>query len=643
MTANANEKTLTYASSNAGVVSVDNNGVIKANALGTATITVTASSGVKRILTVTVVPTPAASVTLNKTQATLKATETVQLTATILPVTTTDKTVKWTTSDSAIATVDANGNVTAGAVGDAMITATCGTVSATCAVTVVPTPAASISLNKTEATLIPDETVELNVTILPETTTDKTVSWTSSNESVAVVDANGIVTAKSVGTATITATCGTVSATCAITVKPVLATGITLDITDKNVFDGEDFKLTATVTPENTTDKTVIWSSSDEDVVTVDQEGNVHASGVGTATITATCGSVNATCAVTVKPLLPTFVATDKDGTSVKRGASVAEDKAPVTVVITNPYPGEKMNISVMNTSIGTNFDYESTEATYTVTFPESAEWTVGVMLFIKGYKSYAEFNCTIEGEVRHNLYAPYVEFLDEDDNTVESPSTQLPLRMVISNQNYYEGVKMVYTINGEETETGEHTVEIELTEPGKIDYSVYCKLGKKSLSTVTEGSYMIEVCAAKLAAPEITFTTPEGEIVPVTCTITNPNLDGYGTIVYAIGTSQWFETDDAEVTFTLPFDGTYTVKAYVRNNEHEDLSSDISEKSYEQVDVPGISFGGEEVTVRGGEIIAPEGAEIYTIGGIRMANGRVAPGIYIVRTAKKTVKVVVK
>lgn len=353
---------------------------------------------------------------------------------------------------------------------------------------------------------------------------------------------------------------------------------------------------------------------------------------------------VEGTITVTPAPVkVPTFAATDKEGAAVENGGTVAEDKAPVTVVITNPFPGEDMFVSVMNLSTGSSTDHETTEATYTVTLDESAEWAMGAMQFVNGNESYAEFSCTIEGEVRYNLYPPYVEFLDADDNEVESPAKQLPIRMVISNQNYYEGVKMVYTINGEETETDENSVEIEITQPGKITYSVYCKMGTKSESQKVEGTYEIEASAAKLAAPEITFTTPEGETVPVTCTITNPNLNGYGTIVYAVGTSQWFESDEATVTFVLPSDGTYTVKAYVRNNENEELNSDVTEKQYEQVGVDGISFGTEGVTVRGGEIIVPEGAEIYNLSGIRMADGRVAPGIYIVRTAGKAVKVTVK
>ncbi len=136
---------------------------------------------------------------------------------------------------------------------------------------------------------------------------------------------------------------------------------------------------------------------------------------------------------------------------------------------------------------------------------------------------------------------------------------------MTISHQNYIEGAQMVYTINGETTTTDEREVVIALTEPGTITYSVYVKVGTKSVSETVEGSYEVTADAVKLAAPVISFSTPEDEIQPVTVTITNPNLGGIGTLFYSIGTSSWFEADGATVTFTLPSDGVYTIRAYVR------------------------------------------------------------------------------
>ena len=362
--------------------------------------------------------------------------------------------------------------------------------------------------------------------------------------------------------------------------------------------------------------------------------------------LTGTSQTVEGTFTVLpAKPKEPTFVATDKDGAPVANQATVAEDKAPVTVVITNPYPGQELYISVANIDNGSSNDYQTTEATYTVTLGESGQWGVGAMQYVDGNETYAEFDCMIEGEIRYNLAAPYVEFLDADDEVVESPANKLPLRMVIASQNYYEGVQMIYTINGEEKTSDENYVEIELTQPGTVTYSVYCKLGTKSVSATTEGTYEITAEAVKLAAPTITFTTPEGETEPVTVTITNPNLNGAGTILYSIGTSAWFEGDGATVTFTLPNDGVYTVRAYVRNNTDETLNSDITTEEYILDGIESIGFGAEGVKVVGGHIMVPEGAEVYSIGGMRVNTlDRVAAGIYIVRLANgTTTKVIVK
>ena len=166
----------------------------------------------------------------------------------------------------------------------------------------------SITLNVTEQTLIEGETLALTANVTPENATNKTLTWTSSDESVATVDANGNVTAVKEGTATITvkATDGSnASASCVVTVKAavVLVESITLNVTEQTLSEGETLALTATVTPENATNKTLTWSSSDESVATVDANGTVTAIKEGTATITvkATDGSeVSAQCTINV-------------------------------------------------------------------------------------------------------------------------------------------------------------------------------------------------------------------------------------------------------------------------------------------------------------------------------------------------------
>ena len=169
--------------------------------------------------------------------------------------------------------------------------------------------ATGVTLNETALSLRPTETARLTAAVAPENTTD-TLVWTSSNAAVATVK-DGVVTAKSAGTATITAACGSVKSECVVTVlPPILATGVTLDKTALKLYEGDAAKLTAAVEPENTTDKTIVWTSSDNAVATV-KDGTVTAVKAGTATITAACGEAKAECAVTVKaPVEPA----QKDG-----------------------------------------------------------------------------------------------------------------------------------------------------------------------------------------------------------------------------------------------------------------------------------------------------------------------------------------
>ena len=161
------------------------------------------------------------------------------------------------------------------------------------------TPATGVTLDQTELTLTAGKTASLKATVQPENTTD-TIVWSSSKEEVATVE-NGIVTAKAACETVITATCGTVKAECAVTVTPpVMASAVTLDKTELNLYTGDTAALTAAIQPEDTTDPTIAWTTTDAEVASV-QNGVVTAGKTGTATITASCGEAKAQCAVTVK------------------------------------------------------------------------------------------------------------------------------------------------------------------------------------------------------------------------------------------------------------------------------------------------------------------------------------------------------
>ena len=157
-----------------------------------------------------------------------------------------------------------------------------------------------VALTQNTLTLEIGDNATLIATVNPSNATDKSVTWSSSNPSVATVS-NGKVTAVGTGSATITAAAGGKSASCAVTVSAanVVVTGVTLSQTSLALNPGGSATLTATVSPSNATDKSVTWSSSNPSVATV-SNGKVTAVGAGSATITATAGSKSVSCAVTV-------------------------------------------------------------------------------------------------------------------------------------------------------------------------------------------------------------------------------------------------------------------------------------------------------------------------------------------------------
>lgn len=169
--------------------------------------------------------------------------------------------------------------------------------------TPTPTPVAvtSVTLSQSAAELKVSETITLTATVSPSNATDKTVTWTSSNTGVASVS-GGTVKAIAEGTATITASAGGKSASCSVKVIPnvIAVTGITLNQQEIALIVGDTFQLTATVSPDNATDKTVNWSSKDDQIATVDKTGQVTAKAPGKTVVSATSGSIVAKCEVSV-------------------------------------------------------------------------------------------------------------------------------------------------------------------------------------------------------------------------------------------------------------------------------------------------------------------------------------------------------
>ena len=304
----AYDRSFTWKSGNPGVAAVNNNGRVTAAAKGTAVIKAAANdgSGVFAECKITVRQ-PVTSLTLNKTSLTVNRGATATLTATVGPSNADNKKVKWTTSNSAVATVSSTGAVKGVKKGTATITATAADGSgkkAACTVT-VKQPVTSVKLNKTTLTIDAKKTATLTATVGPSNANNKNVKWTTSNSAVATVTVSGKVKAIKKGTATITATARDGSgkkATCKVTVKQPV-TSLTLDKTDLKLKIGKKSTLKATVKPANANNKDVKWTTSNKSVATVTSDGKVKGIKYGTATITATArdgSGKKATCKVAV-------------------------------------------------------------------------------------------------------------------------------------------------------------------------------------------------------------------------------------------------------------------------------------------------------------------------------------------------------
>lgn len=293
---NTTDQTIQWQTSDAQIANVEN-GLVTALAPGK--ITITAKNGSQNATcSVTVEPVIAEQIILDQTNVAVNVNSTVTISANILPLNTTDKNVVWTSLNPEIANV-VNGIITGMNPGTTVVTASCGNASASCIVNVLQ-PATSISLNQISLALNVGDIYDLIATVEPQNTTD-IVIWSSSDAETAIVNENGIITALKAGSTIITAICGDKTAKCEVTVSDVVATNITLNLTELNLISGQSYQLVATILPSNTTFPVVTWTSSNPSIATVSEDGAVSAITEGNTKITATCGEVSAFCQVTVK------------------------------------------------------------------------------------------------------------------------------------------------------------------------------------------------------------------------------------------------------------------------------------------------------------------------------------------------------
>ena len=385
---NATNKNVTWTTNNSSVASVSN-GVVTGLSTGTATIRATTEDGgYSATCTVTVKASTVSvqGVTLSANTLSIKVGGTSNLTANISPSNATNKNVTWSTNNSSVASVD-NGTITGLSAGTAIITVTTvdGSYSATCAVN-VSVGVTGVSLSAHSLTLKNGNTYTLGYTITPNNATNKNVTWSTNNNAIVSVSSTGLITAKSVGQASISVvtTDGNFIDSCVVTVEEVVTTvsvtGVTLSANSLSMKVGETSNLTANISPSNATNKNVTWSSNSTTVANVNN-GIVTANSAGQATIRVRTedGGYMDSCVVTVSA-----VSTTVNVTGVTLSTNTLSMKVGgTTTLIANIRPSNATN---QNVTWSTNNGSVASVSNGVVTAKAKGQATITVRTADGGY-----------------------------------------------------------------------------------------------------------------------------------------------------------------------------------------------------------------------------------------------------------------
>jgi uncharacterized protein YjdB len=303
-------RAILWSTSNAAVANVDMNGMMTAAGTGSATVTAT-SEGKIGTATITVTQAAVATVTVTPSPLTISVGQQTQLAATLKDAAgnvLSGRTVSWSSSNTGVATVSAQGVLTAVAVGSTTITAASEGKSGTTSVTVTQAPVGSVTVAPTSASIGTSKTTTFTATVkdsFGNVLTNRPVAWSSSNPAIATVN-GGVVTGVAVGTATITATAEGKTGTATINVTAIPVATVVVSPMSKAMLVTQIFPLSVTVTDSAgnvVTDRVVTWGSSNTGVATVSAIGVVTAVATGTATITATSEGKSGAATITVNPV----------------------------------------------------------------------------------------------------------------------------------------------------------------------------------------------------------------------------------------------------------------------------------------------------------------------------------------------------
>ncbi|MGL4485241.1 MAG: Ig-like domain-containing protein, partial [Anaerovoracaceae bacterium] len=343
----ANNKNITWSSSDSLVASVDGRGKVTGHKAGITIISAMSEDGGKIASAIVTIVQKVESISINKNQIVLNIGETSLLLANILPANASNKAVTWTSSNTAIADVNQLGEVTGVGKGQAVITATSQDGNKTATVVAEITSlqlVTTLTINERETNLVIGDTKDLSAKVLPENADDKIIEWSSSNPAVASVNNNGKITAITKGNTIIKAIniASGLTDTVLVSVKEnIRVSDISLNKTSANLNVGEEETFVPIITPANASNKAVSWNSSNPLVANVDENGKVRALAIGTASIIATTidGSKIASLSLTIgQQILVTGVSLNKTDLTLNigNGEVLAANILPANASIKN-------------------------------------------------------------------------------------------------------------------------------------------------------------------------------------------------------------------------------------------------------------------------------------------------------------------
>jgi len=259
---------------------------------GTVSVRFAVYTGTSSINGIEMVLTPVTGVGIDKDSAFVGVGDTTRLISTVLPANATNKGVSWKSSDPSVAIVSSAGLVTGTGPGTAVITVTTAEGSKTdiALIRAANIPVTGVVIDSATATVGVNNTKKLTATVSPVNATNKAISWSSSDTTVIKVDANGLLTGKAPGTATITVTTqdGSKTANITATSSNILLNSVTLSKAVLTLGKGDTATIRAMLSPVNASNPSVGWKSTDTTIATVNSAGLITALKVGSAIIIAT-------------------------------------------------------------------------------------------------------------------------------------------------------------------------------------------------------------------------------------------------------------------------------------------------------------------------------------------------------------------